>query len=62
MASRGFPITAVITIQGIMIPPVPSTGRISNTAITKAMSTEFFTPISVRPTASSTKVMDMISA
>ena len=49
--------------QGIiMIPPVPRTGRTSNTEIRKAINIEFFTPITVSPRESSTKVIDIIKA
>ena len=51
-----------MTAQGIIMPPVPRTGRISNIAILRAIKIEFSTPMIVKPTDSSIKVMLMIRA
>ena len=56
------PPRAVRMAQGIMMPPVPSTGRMSKMAISRATSSARSTPTMLSPTDSSTKVMDMIRA
>ena len=48
--------------QGIMMPPVPSTGRMSNTAISAAIRVDRSTPMTHSPMESSVKVMNMIRA
>ena len=62
IAMRYSPWIAVMTAQGIMMPPVPSTGRISNIAISNAITTAFSMPITDRPMDSSTKVIDIMIA
>ena len=57
-----FLVRASRIIHGIIIPPVPRTGRISKMEIKRAMGTGFFTPMTVSPTDSSIKVMLMIRA
>jgi len=52
--------TTLTTVQGIIIPPVPSMGRISNTEISAAIKMLLPTPMMESPIESSTKVMPMI--
>ena len=56
------PPRAVRMAQGIMMPPVPSTGRMSKMAISRATSMARSTRMTLSPMDSSTKVMDMMSA
>ena len=56
------PLKAEITTQGIMMPPVPKTGRISKMAIKRAIKMEFSTWMMVRPMESSIKVRLIIRA
>ena len=54
------PVIKLIIDQGIIIPPVHKTGKISNIEINKAIITELSTPIKVKPIANSIKVIDII--
>ena len=56
------PVIREMIAQGIMIPPVPSTGRISKMAMQTAIRMAFGTRSTVRPMEISVKVMNRISA